>query len=148
MKNVKIPTKLSTKSLKYRVRGNYWNYNTETENKLRWNSYCYLDTIMNVVIGENKQYPHFHKHLKDYWTNQTVTANWPQVGLPELWQQRICLQCRTHGFNSWVRKTPWRKEWQPTPVFLLGEFHGQKTLVGCSPRGHKELSNLIEWLSD
>ena len=148
MKNVKILTKLSTKSLKYRVRGNNWNYNTETENKLRRNSYCYLDTIMNVVIGENKQYPHFHKHLKDYWTNQTVTANWPQVGLPELWQQRICLQCRTHGFNSWVRKTPWRKEWQLTPVFLLGEFHGQKTLVGCSPWGHKELSNLIEWLSD
>ena len=30
------------------------------------------------------------------------------------------------------------KEWQPTPVFLPGEFHGQRSLVGCSPRGHKE----------
>ena len=34
---------------------------------------------------------------------------------------------------------PWRREWQPTPVFLLGESHGQKSLVGYSPHSHKEL---------
>ena len=33
---------------------------------------------------------------------------------------------------------PWRREWQPTPAFLPGESHGQKSLVGYSPRGHKE----------
>ena len=33
----------------------------------------------------------------------------------------------------------WRREWQPTPVFLPGEFHGQRSLVGYSPWGHKEL---------
>ena len=38
---------------------------------------------------------------------------------------------------------PLEKEWQPTPVFLLGEFHGQKRLVGYSPWGHKE-SDKIE----
>ena len=38
----------------------------------------------------------------------------------------------------WVRKIPWRREWQPTPVFLLGESHGQRRLVGYSPWGHKE----------
>ena len=32
-----------------------------------------------------------------------------------------------------------RRKWQPTPVFLPGEFHGQRSLVGCSPQGHKEL---------
>ena len=32
---------------------------------------------------------------------------------------------------------PWRREWQPTPVFLLGESHGQRSLVGYSPWGHK-----------
>ena len=42
-------------------------------------------------------------------------------------------------FNPWVGKIPWRREWQPTPVFLLGESHKQRSLVGCSPRGHKEL---------
>ena len=41
-------------------------------------------------------------------------------------------------FDPWVRKTPWRSEWQPTPVFLPGDFHGQRSLVGYSPWGHKE----------
>ena len=36
-------------------------------------------------------------------------------------------------------RSPWRREWQPTPVFLPGEFHGQRSLVGYSPLGHKEL---------
>ena len=34
---------------------------------------------------------------------------------------------------------PWRRKWQPTPVFLPGKFHGQRSLAGYSPRGHKEL---------
>ena len=33
---------------------------------------------------------------------------------------------------------PWRRKWQPTPVFLPGESHGQRSLLGYSPRGHKE----------
>ena len=41
-------------------------------------------------------------------------------------------------FDPWVGKIPWRRAWQPTPVFLPGEFHGQKSLVGYSPWGHKE----------
>ena len=54
-------------------------------------------------------------------------------------QQKIHLQCRKPGFNPWVRKIPWGREWQPTPVVLPGEFHGQRSLVGFSPLGHKEL---------
>ena len=38
-------------------------------------------------------------------------------------------------FNSWVRKIPWRRAWLPTPVFLPGEFHGQRSLVGYNPWG-------------
>ena len=45
-------------------------------------------------------------------------------------------QCRKHGFSPWVRKIPWRRKWQPTPVFLPGEAQGQ-SLAGCSSRGHK-----------
>ncbi|KAB0347365.1 hypothetical protein FD754_012222 [Muntiacus muntjak] len=44
-----------------------------------------------------------------------------------------------HGFDSWVGKIPWRRAWQPTPVFLPGESHGQRSLEGCSPWGLKEL---------
>ena len=54
-------------------------------------------------------------------------------------------QCRRHkrcGFDPWVRKIPWRREWLPTPVFLPGEFHGQRSLVGYSPWGHKELDRI------
>ena len=43
------------------------------------------------------------------------------------------------GFDPWVRKIPWRRAWQPTPVFLPEESHGQRSLAGYSPWGHKEL---------
>ena len=43
-------------------------------------------------------------------------------------------------------KTHWRRTWQPTPVFLPGESHGQRSLAGCSPWGHKE-SDTTEWLT-
>ena len=48
--------------------------------------------------------------------------------------------CNAGGqkFDPWLRKIPWRREWQSTPVFLLGEFHGQRRLVAYSPWGHKE----------
>jgi len=37
---------------------------------------------------------------------------------------------------------PWRRKWQPTPVFLLGEFRGQKSLMGYSPWGCKEVDTI------
>ena len=44
------------------------------------------------------------------------------------------------GSDLWVRKIPWRRKWQPTPVFFSGEFQGQRSLkAGYSPWGHKEL---------
>ena len=50
------------------------------------------------------------------------------------------------GFNAWVRKIPWRKEWLPNPVFLPGAFHRQRSLVGYSPWGSRE-SAMTEWLT-
>ena len=47
--------------------------------------------------------------------------------------------------QSLVGKIPWRRKWQPTPVFLPRKSHGQRSLVGYSPQGHKE-SDVIEWL--
>ena len=47
------------------------------------------------------------------------------------------------GFDPWVGKIPGRREWLPTPVFLPGEFHGQRSLAGYSPWGHEE-SDTIE----
>ena len=45
---------------------------------------------------------------------------------------------RRPGFDPWVGKIPWRRKWQPSPVFLPGESHGQRSLVGYRPWGHKE----------
>ena len=59
---------------------------------------------------------------------------------------RVHLQCRRPGFNVWIGKITCRKEWQPTPVFLPREFHGQRSLAGYSPWGHKEF-NMTEWLT-
>ena len=49
-----------------------------------------------------------------------------------------CWRLKRCRFNPWVRKIPWRRKGQPTPVFLPGESHGQRSLAGYSPRGHEE----------
>ena len=50
----------------------------------------------------------------------------------------VMLETR-HRFSPWVEKIPWRREWQPTPIYMPEEFHGQRSLVNYSPWGHKEL---------
>ena len=60
--------------------------------------------------------------------------------------KRICLQCRRPGFGPCVGRIPRRRAWQPTPVFLPGESHGQRSLAGYSPWGGKE-SDTAERLS-
>ena len=46
---------------------------------------------------------------------------------------------RETRFDPWVGKIPWRRKWQPTPILLPGKSHGQRSLIGYSPWGHKEL---------
>ena len=48
----------------------------------------------------------------------------------------------TRWFDPWVRKSPWRRKWQPTAVFLLGKSHGQRSLVGYCPQGCKETATM------
>ena len=40
--------------------------------------------------------------------------------------------------ETWVGKIPWRRTWQPTPVFSPGRSHGRRSLVGCSQWGHRD----------
>ena len=62
------------------------------------------------------------------------------LGLPRwLSGKESACQCRRCRFDPWIRKIPWRRKWQSTLVFLPGESHGQKSLVGYSPRGRKGL---------
>ena len=66
-----------------------------------------------------------------------------EQGLPSLPRgKESAYNARRHGrlqFNPWVGKIPWRGKWQPVPAFLLRESHGQSSLEGYSPWGHKEL---------
>ena len=58
-------------------------------------------------------------------------------------------KCRRHkscGFSPWVGKIPWRRKWQPTPVFLPGESHGQRNLAGWSPWVAKS-QTWLKWLT-
>ena len=66
-----------------------------------------------------------------------IRANFSSLPVGLRWW-RIFLQCGRPGFDPWVGKIPWRREWQPTPVLLTGEFHRQMSLVGYSPWGLKE----------
>ena len=80
--------------------------------------------------------------LKEVWKWITLILS---LGLPR-WvngKESAC-QCRRHGFDPWVWTIPWRRKWQPTPVFLLG--NRQRSLVGYSLWGRKE-SNTTKWLS-
>ena len=62
------------------------------------------------------------------WTELNwVTVRASQVALVQCWGRKRC------RFNPWVRKMLWRRKWQPTPVSLPGESHGQRSLVGYSP---------------
>ena len=64
------------------------------------------------------------------------------VGLPR-WRSGKesachCRRCKRHRSHPWAGNVPQRREWQNTPVFLPGEFHGQRSLVGHSPWGCRE----------
>ena len=50
---------------------------------------------------------------------------------------------RKHCFDPWLGTIPWKRAWPPTPVFLSGKFHRQRSLAGCSPSGHR----VRTWLS-
>ena len=72
--------------------------------------------------------------------SQSWLSNWTELNLMEglpwwLRQKRIYLQCGRPG----LERFPWRREGLPTPVFLLGGIHGQRSLAGYSSWGHKEL---------
>ena len=63
---------------------------------------------------------------------------------PVAQRSRICLQHRRLRFNPWIRKIPCRRKWQPTPVFLPGKSHGQRSLVGLQSvrwQSQTQLSN-------
>ena len=80
-----------------------------------------------------------------------IAKSWPQlsdftfidtIGLPRwLSGKESACQSRRWGFNPWVRKILWKRNWQPTPVFLPGKCHGQRSLAGYGPWGLKRVGH-------
>ena len=83
----------------------------------------------DLAMGKNnniiKWFPRWHE-----WSRIHV----PMLETQEMWVWSL----------GW--EDPWRREWIPTPIFLPEEFHGQRSLVGDSPWGGKEL-DMTEWLT-
>ena len=73
--------------------------------------------------------------LNCVWVQSRLNFPGGPTGKEPACQCRRCKRCR---FDPWVGKIPWKRAWLPTPVFLPGESHGQRDLVGYSPWGLKE----------
>ena len=79
------------------------------------------------------------------WSDLACTHNLIRRGFPGGTKNREpSCQCRIHGFDPRVGKIPWRSAWQSTPVFLPGESHEQRSLVGYSPWGLKEWDTMSD----
>ena len=92
-----------------------------------------LSLLVNLTWGSSS-----HERLAYYPANiyhLPLLLGFPSGSAPK---EPAC-QGRRHEFYPWIGKIPWRRTWQPTPVFLPGKFHAQMSLVGCSLWGCKEL---------
>ena len=69
----------------------------------------------------------------NHYISHILCANY----LAQMVKNRLAMQEK--GLDPWVRKIPWKKEWQPTPVFLPGKSHGQRGLVDYCPWGRKRI---------
>ena len=97
--------------------------------------------------GEGKMAKVRTRSWWSYLKNLLLNVHSVRVGLPWwLRWQSVCLQCGKPGFNPWVEKILWRRQWHPTPVIFPGKSHGWRSLVGYSPWDRKE-SDTTEWLN-
>ena len=88
---------------------------------------------IHLVIERSLSRESFTSWFSGIWWGRL----WDTILFSSLVAQRlsVCLECWRPGFDPWVRKIPWRRKWQPTPVLLPGESHGGRSLVGYSPWG-------------
>ena len=91
--------------------------------------FCFLGTLL-----PDRWSSHHHTFIQVF---DMISS---KKGIPwRLRRQSTCLQCGRPRFDPSVRKILWRRKWQATPVLLPGKSHGQRSMVGYSPWGRKEL---------
>ena len=96
----------------------------------------FISFVIDQEIWNYTMLSHWETPL---WILLVVPANsLPQHLWGPLWwlggKESTC-QCRRVRFDPWIGKIPWRRKWQPTPVFLPGKSHGQGSLGSYSPWG-------------
>ena len=108
----------------------------------------YSSCVSNAIWPHHQNWKHLcfkghHRKWKESLQNRKqICKSYILFGLPR-WHSgkeptRQCRRYKRHGFNPWVRKIPWSRKWQPTPVFLPGKSHGQGSLAGYSPWSGKQ----------
>ena len=110
-----------------------WNM-FHTSNNIAWKILFYSNCELPVY--KDQFIVLLHSHLFIYITLSWVAS---QVVLAVKNSPANAGRHKRCRFNPWVGKIPWRRKRQPIPVFLPGKFHRQRSLVGYSPWGHKEL---------
>ena len=103
----------------------------EMELRISWDFLRTLDPRITINFKQGK-WKDIHIYM---YPSETVGFRGGASGKDTTCQYRRHKRC---GFDPWVRKIPWMREWLPTPVFLPGESHGHRSLVDYSPQGHKE----------
>ena len=115
----------------------------------RWHKWSFYLIIFDITLYKFKVY-----NVANFIHLCIIIAIVPIIsylycatqGLPK-WlsgKESFC-QCRKWGFDPWVGKIPWRRQWHPTPVLLPGKSHGQRSLESCGPWGCWG-SDMTEWL--
>ena len=82
-------------------------------------------------------YIYIHTHTHTYYLEISISYAIFKVSPWCLSGKKNACQCRRQSFNPWVRKIPWSRQWQPTPVFLPGKSYGQRSLAGYRPWGRR-----------
>ena len=103
---------------------------------LHWGELClsagWIPLLFSVAAG-NAGRPQSPEETR----NKNISGKKDLEGflVAQQFKKKVYLQCRRcrRQRPDWVRNIPWRREWLPTPVFLPGESHGQRSLVGYSP---------------
>ena len=128
------------KYIKGKSTPNYKGRSTPNDKAKVWYSnFSFLVNFRSLINSESTSsclccYNMNPLHLLKLVIGPSPVAHWKRIRL----QCRRCRRLRRHKLDPWVRNIPWRRKWHPTSVFLLGKFHGQRSLASYSPQGHKE----------
>ena len=99
-----------------------------------------IPTVLSPLVRKFSLFRFLPEHIHLLLFKHTCTQNEASQGALVVKEPTCqCWRYKSCGFYPWIGKIPWRRAWQPTPVFLPGESHGQRSLVGYSPLGCKKL---------